>query len=100
LESDAGGDFFLGVGVFEVVFIMVGKKDFSTTESSDIIRVVKIFQRVFLAIGNMFVDPFFKVLFKMTKDFIASVTTDRKHFERKIKFFFYFWFKKIQNQFL
>jgi hypothetical protein len=83
LESDAGGDFLLGVGVFEVVFIMVGKKDFSTTESSDIIRVVKIFQRVFLAFGNMFVDPFFKVLFKMTKDFIASVTTDRKHFSKE-----------------
>ena len=83
MESDAGGDFLLGVGVFEVVFIMVGKKDFSTTESSDIIRVVKIFQRVFLAFGNMFVDPFFKVLFKMTKDVIASVTTDRKHFSKE-----------------
>ena len=57
MESDTGGDFLLGVGVFEVVIVMVGEKDFSTTESSDIIRVVKIFQRVFLAFCDVLVDP-------------------------------------------
>ena len=90
MESDAGGDFLLGVGVFEVVFIMVGEKDFPTTESSNIIRIIKIFQRVFLAFGDVFVDPFFEVLFKMTKYFIAGITTDRKHFRKKDKVFFLF----------
>ena len=57
MESDAGGDFLLGVGVFEVVFVMVGEKDFSTTESPDIIGIIKIFQRVFLPFCDVLVDP-------------------------------------------
>lgn len=90
MENDAGGDFFLGVGVFKVIFVMVGEKDFSTTESSDIIRIVKAFQRVFLAFGDVLVNPFFKILFKMTKHFITGITTDGKHFRKKDKVFFLF----------